>query len=147
MSFSFQIYSNISFQIFLRELISNASDALDKIRLLSLTDPSALSATTELSIRIKAEPDNGLLHITDTGVGMTRNDLVSNLGTIARSGTADFLQRLQEADKQQGDTGDMIGQFGVGFYSAFLGELVFHCSELLRLMLFCNCHRYNYICN
>lgn len=86
-------------QIFLRELISNGSDALDKIRLLSLTERDVLDSNPELSIRIKAEPDKRLLHITDSGVGMTRQELVNNLGTIAKSGTADFLSRMQDSEK------------------------------------------------
>merc|ERR1719187_2088735 len=93
-------------EVYLRELISNASDALDKIRLLSLTDKTVLDATNELSIKIKADKDNKVLHIT-------------NLGTIAKSGTADFLNKLQDASSSD-QFSDLIGQFGVGFYSAFL---------------------------
>jgi heat shock protein beta len=107
-------------EIFLRELISNASDALDKIRLLSLTDPEALKATEELSIRIRADKDSHSLHITDTGVGMTKQDLVNNLGTIARSGTAEFLQKMLDTASSSEQQQDLIGQFGVGFYSSFL---------------------------
>jgi len=103
----------------MRELISNASDALDKIRLMSLTDKSVLDATAELDIKIKVDKDNHLLHITDTGIGMTHKDLVSNLGTIAKSGTSEFFNKLQNTDNSQ-DASDLIGQFGVGFYSAFL---------------------------
>jgi len=106
-------------EIFLRELISNASDALDKIRLLSLTDRSVLSTTEELSVKIKADKDNHILSITDTGIGMTKQDLINNLGTIAKSGTADFLSKLQDASSTD-QMSDLIGQFGVGFYSAFL---------------------------
>merc|ERR1712088_178308 len=106
-------------EVYLRELISNASDALDKIRLLSLTDKSVLAATEELSIKIKADKENHVLHITDTGVGMTKDDLINNLGTIAKSGTADFLNKIQEASSNT-EFNDLIGQFGVGFYSAFL---------------------------
>ncbi|XP_077868267.1 endoplasmin-like [Saccoglossus kowalevskii] len=106
-------------EIFLRELISNASDALDKIRLLSLTDKSALDATDEFSIRIKADKDNHMLHVTDTGIGMTKEDLKNNLGTIAKSGTSEFLNKISEVQSAD-EMSDMIGQFGVGFYSSFL---------------------------
>ncbi|VDP13583.1 unnamed protein product [Onchocerca flexuosa] len=94
-------------EIFLRELISNASDALDKIRLLSLTDPSA-------------DPENHMLHVTDTGIGMTKTDLINNLGTIARSGTSEFLSKLLDSSTSMEQQQDMIGQFGVGFYSSYL---------------------------
>merc|ERR1711994_499503 len=106
-------------EVFLRELISNASDALDKIRLLSLTDKSVLDATEELTIKVKADKDNHILTITDTGIGMIKADLINNLGTIAKSGTADFLNRLQQSSSAT-EMSDLIGQFGVGFYSAFL---------------------------
>ncbi|KAJ0069311.1 hypothetical protein NL108_003238, partial [Boleophthalmus pectinirostris] len=107
-------------EIFLRELISNASDALDKIRLLSLTNEDALAANEELTIKIKSDKEKNMLHITDTGIGMTKDELVRNLGTIAKSGTSEFLNKMTEMQTEGQSTSELIGQFGVGFYSAFL---------------------------
>ena len=78
----------------MKELISNSSDALDKIRFMSLTDKSALAATEELSIKIEADKENNILHVTDTGIGMTKDDLVKNLGTITKLGTSEFFQKM-----------------------------------------------------
>lgn len=107
-------------EIFLRELISNASDALDKIRLLSLTNEDAMATNEELTIKIKSDKEKNMLHITDTGIGMTKEELVKNLGTIAKSGTSEFLNKMTEMQEEGQSTSELIGQFGVGFYSAFL---------------------------
>ncbi|KAG2584646.1 heat shock protein 90-5, chloroplastic-like [Panicum virgatum] len=106
-------------EVFLRELVSNASDALDKLRFLGVTDSSLLADGGELEIRIKPDPDAGTITITDTGVGMTKDELKDCLGTIAQSGTSKFLKALKE-NKDLGSDNGLIGQFGVGFYSAFL---------------------------
>lgn len=111
------LYSNK--EVFLRELISNASDALDKLRFLSVTEPGLLKDASDLDIRIQTDKENGTITIIDTGIGMTRQELVECLGTIAQSGTAKFLKALKDS-KDAGADSNLIGQFGVGFYSAFL---------------------------
>ena len=109
------LYSNR--EIFLRELISNANDACDKLRFLALDAPDLMEADAEMSVRISVDPESKELVISDNGIGMTRDDVISNLGTIAKSGTADFIKNLSGDSKQDAN---LIGQFGVGFYSAFI---------------------------
>ena len=104
-------------EIFLRELVSNASDALDKLRFRALTEPGLMEDGQTLTVRLRADADAKVLVIEDTGIGMTEAELVENLGTVARSGSAEFLAKLEESAKKDVS---VIGQFGVGFYSAYL---------------------------
>jgi len=109
------LYSNK--EIFLRELISNASDAADKLRFEALAAPDLLAGDPDLGIRIEINKDDKTISVADNGVGMSREELIDNLGTIARSGTADFLQQMTGDEKKDAQ---LIGRFGVGFYSAFI---------------------------
>lgn len=109
------LYSNK--EIFLRELISNASDAADKLRFSALTDPALYESDPNLMIKVDYDKDARTITISDNGIGMSRDEVVSNLGTIAKSGTKDFLSRLTGDQKKDAH---LIGQFGVGFYSAFM---------------------------
>src|SRR5580698_7401190 len=104
-------------EIFLRELISNSSDALDKLRHLTLTEDAYKALPFEPRIDLELDTENKTLSIADTGIGMNEEDLVANLGTIARSGTKNFLSQLSGDAKKDSN---LIGQFGVGFYSAFM---------------------------
>ena len=109
------LYSNK--EIFLRELISNASDAADKLRFEALASPELLADDTDLGISIEVDKDARTLSVVDNGIGMSRDELIDNLGTIAKSGTAEFLQQMTGEKKHDAH---LIGQFGVGFYSAFI---------------------------
>ena len=109
------LYSNR--EVFLRELISNAADAIDKLRFESLNNPELLSEDSELKISIDIDEDAKLLTVSDNGIGMTRKEVIDNLGTIAKSGTEEFLESLTGDQKKDAS---LIGQFGVGFYSSFM---------------------------
>ena len=109
------LYSNK--EIFLRELISNASDAEDKLRFAALKDDKLYESDSDLRIRLDYDKDAGTITIADNGIGMNRDDVIANLGTIAKSGTAEFLKQLSGDEKKDSK---LIGQFGVGFYSAFI---------------------------
>ncbi len=104
-------------EIFLRELISNASDALARLEFVMLTEREVLDPDVDPQIHIRTNKDENLLIIEDTGIGMTREELIENLGTIAHSGAKAFVDAVKE---QEGSLTDIIGQFGVGFYSAFM---------------------------
>ena len=129
------LYQNKS--VFLRELISNASDALDKIRFLSLTDKEVLAANPELAIRIKADKDHRMLHITDTGIGMTKADLVNNLGSIAKSGTSEFLNKMQVIIPFS----HMQGVIGYSQLRKEMHSIAFGSESIYRKCFF-NCHHY-----
>ena len=109
------LYSNK--EIFLRELVSNASDAADKLRFKALSDGSLYENDSELKIRIEFDAEQKLVRIIDNGIGMNRQDVVDHLGTIAKSGTSEFLSNLSGDQKKDSQ---LIGQFGVGFYSSFI---------------------------
>src|SRR3990167_9056711 len=109
------LYSNK--EIFLRELVSNASDAIDKQRFAALSDPALYEADHDLAIRVSYDKAARTLTISDNGIGMSREEVVENLGTIAKSGTREFLSKLTGDQKKDAN---LIGQFGVGFYSSFI---------------------------
>ena len=106
-------------EIFLRELISNASDALDKLRFEALTNSELVPDGHKYEIKLKPDITNRTLTVSDTGIGMSRQDLIDHIGTIARSGTQEMRKRMQESQSAEA-VADLIGQFGVGFYSAFM---------------------------
>src|SRR5499427_4725366 len=106
-------------EIFLRELISNASDAIDRLRFETLTNPTLLDGEDKFEIRLEADENQRTLSISDTGIGMSREEVIANIGTIARSGTRELRERIKEGQSDQ-MLAEFIGQFGVGFYSAFM---------------------------
>ncbi|MCX6064690.1 MAG: ATP-binding protein, partial [Chloroflexi bacterium] len=104
-------------EVFLRELLSNASDALNRLRFELLTNQAVLDPEAEMCIHISVDKEAGKITIRDTGIGMTREEMIENLGTIAQSGARKFLDAAKD---QKGDFAQVIGQFGVGFYSVFM---------------------------
>ncbi|MBP6256322.1 ATP-binding protein [Patescibacteria group bacterium] len=103
-------------EVFLRELLANANDAIQKAKLLAAQDPAYLGDETDLTISIAVDTDKKIITITDTGVGMTEEEVISNLGTIAKSGTKAFLEQMKQAKEDNA----LVGQFGIGFYSSFM---------------------------
>ena len=118
------LYSNK--EIFLRELISNASDALDKLRFKSISSSKLASLSDDLKIKIIVDEKNKTITISDNGIGMFEEEIIENIGTIARSGTAEFLGKLTGDKKKDSN---LIGQFGVGFYSVFMLPRKYKCSQ------------------
>ena len=113
------LYSNK--EIFLRELISNASDACDKLRFEALANPALWEDAPNLEVRVSFDKDAKTLTIADNGIGLTEQEAIDNLGTIAKSGTRDFVSKLEASQKADAkEQGSLIGQFGVGFYSGFM---------------------------
>src|SRR5215208_324680 len=106
-------------EVFLRELISNASDALDRLRFEALTNPELLNGNDKYEIRLEVDKDSRTLSVSDTGIGMSREELVTNIGTIAKSGTRELRESIKEGQSSQ-MLAEVIGRFGVGFYSAFM---------------------------
>ncbi|MEM1205490.1 MAG: molecular chaperone HtpG [Acidobacteriota bacterium] len=111
------LYSNK--EIFLRELLSNASDALDRLRFEALTDKDLMSDDETLQVRLDVDPEGRKLFVSDNGIGMGRDEVIANIGTIAKSGTRELMQQIRESKNAEA-TAELIGQFGVGFYSAFM---------------------------
>src|SRR5580700_489652 len=110
-------------EVFLRELISNSADAIDKVKFESLTSPQILEGNSDWKIKLATDEAAGTLTVSDNGIGMSRESIVDNLGTIAKSGTKAFLENLKKAQvegKDVSQTPELIGQFGVGFYASFM---------------------------
>ena len=107
-------------EVFLRELIANAADACDKLRYLALTTPSLRGENAPFAVDVILNADQRQITVADNGIGMTRQELIDHLGTIARSGTGAFVESMTNSGTNQGDRPSLIGQFGVGFYASFM---------------------------